>query len=128
MDSRRPQEVVEVPARHLGPLQRVSRGLKRMLSITGLGLLVGNVLLLMLPFPHVHLCLLPVALIIGPIIGVAAWRDRVLLAPGVIACPRCGGDVDVPAELPGWPARLNCERCGIMVELTAALPSPGARS
>ncbi|MEW6434242.1 MAG: hypothetical protein AB1730_22300 [Myxococcota bacterium] len=123
MDSRRPQEVVSLPVRHLRQLERVGRGLKRMLSITGIGLLVANVFLLVIPLPHIHLCLLPIALTAGPIIGVAAWRQRVLLAAGPIACPRCDAPVLLPAELPGWPARLNCESCAAMVELNPATPA-----
>lgn len=122
MDSRRPQEVVALPARHLHPLERLARGLKRMVTIVGVGLLVGNFLLVVIPFPAVHLCLIPVALIVGPIFGVATWKDRVLLAAQSIECPRCGGAAEVPAELPGWPARFNCERCAIMVEINAAAP------
>lgn len=124
MDSRRPQQVAALSARHLRQRERVLRGLKRMVTIVGIGLLVGNFLLVVIPFPAVHFCLIPVALIVGPIIGVATWKDRVLLPAQSIECPRCGGAADVPAELPGWPARFNCEHCAIMVEINVAHPSP----
>jgi len=122
MDSRRPQAVVTVPVRHLRGWERLRRALARVLAITGTGLVVGNIALLVVPFPHVHLCLFPVALILGPIIGVAAWRDRALLGPGAIGCPRCGDSTAVPAQLAGWPARFNCDHCHIMVELNPAIP------
>jgi hypothetical protein len=120
MDSRRPQVVVSVAARHLRTWDRLRRALGRTAAVTGVGLLLGNVALVVVPVPHVHLCLFPISLILGPIVGVAAWRDRVLLAASALACPRCGGVADVPADLPGWPARFNCEHCGIMVELNLA--------
>ncbi|MEW5737669.1 MAG: hypothetical protein AB1938_02020 [Myxococcota bacterium] len=124
MDSRRPQAVATVPARPLGQFERIRRGLMRMLLVSGVLLLVGNVGLVMVPIPHVHLCLFPLAFILGPIVGVAAWRDRAVLGQGAIACPRCGAEVALPAELPGWPARVTCERCAIMVEINLARASP----
>jgi hypothetical protein len=117
MDITRPQEVAVIPARHLGWLERVWRAMRRTLGISGTGLLIGNILLMMLPFPHLHLCLFPIALVLGPLLGWFAWRDRVELASAQLPCPRCHGTVTVPEGLHGWPARFNCAECGIMVEL-----------
>jgi hypothetical protein len=120
MDSRRPESVVIVPARRLRFFERLWRATGRFFGITGTGLVVGNMLLLMLPFPHLHLCLFPVALVLGPLIAFVTWRDRVLLAPALIPCPHCHHGAMVPAQLAGWPARFNCEHCGIRVELKPA--------
>src|SRR5581483_8188101 len=120
MDSRRPEAVVTLPVRQLRLGERVWRAAKRLLGITGIGLLVGNVVLLMLPFPHVHLCLFPVVLILGPLIAFFAWRDRVVLGGATVPCPHCHRDIAVPDALYGWPARFNCQECGIRVELNAA--------
>lgn len=115
-----PEPVITVPARHLGLFERGWRAAGRLLGVSGVLLFLGNLGLLMIPVPHLHLCLFPLAFILGPIIGYVAWRDRVVLAKSELPCPRCHGAVTVPAGLSGWPARFNCERCGIMVELKAA--------
>jgi hypothetical protein len=120
MDSRQPELVLVLPARHLGPLERLGRAARKVLGVSGSLLLLGNVALLMVPFPHVHLCLFPIALVLGPVLGYFAWRDRVVLAPTQLHCPRCHGKAAVPPGLCGWPARFNCEACGIMVELNPA--------
>lgn len=122
MDSRRPQVVASVPARHLGAAARLWRGLRRTLLVTGTGFLVGNVALVMVPIPHVHLCLLPLSFVFGPIFGAFAWRDRALLGAAAVDCPRCGQQATVPERLAGWPARFNCQHCHIMVELNPARP------
>ena len=118
--SKRPEMVVTVPARKLPLPERAWRAARRVLGVSGVLLLVGNVLLLMLPFPHLHLCLFPMAFVLGPLLGFFAWRDRVVLAASELPCPHCHEAVKVPEGLSGWPARFNCERCGIMVELNPA--------
>ena len=118
--SQRPEMVLTLPARHLRLGERVWRGTLRLFGVSGVLLLVGNVLLIMIPVPHVHLCLFPLAFILGPMIGFVAWRDRVILAAGPLPCPRCHQAAQIPTGLSGWPARFNCEMCGIMVELNAA--------
>jgi hypothetical protein len=120
MDRRRPEIVVTLPAQHLTRRQRLWRAGGRLFGISGVLLVVGNILLFTFPVPHVHLCLFPLAMILGPVIGFVAWRDRVLLAEATLPCPRCHEDSKIPAGLSGWPARFNCERCGIMVELNQA--------
>jgi hypothetical protein len=117
MDSRRPQQVLTLPARQLRLLERLWRATRRVFGVTGLLLLLGNVALLMAPFPHLHLCLFPIALVLGPLLGWFAWRDRVVLAESRLPCPRCHHTLVVPEGTRGWPARFNCEQCGIMVEL-----------
>ena len=69
----------------------------------------------MLPFPHLRLCLFPLALVLGPLIAFFTWRDRVLLASATVPCPHCHHGAIVPQQLGGWPARFNCEHCGIRV-------------
>lgn len=118
MDSRRPQAVLSLPAQHLSVRQRLARAAWRFFAVTGGGLVVGNVGLLMFPFPHLHLCLFPLALIAGPLVAWFGWDTRVLLGSGELPCPRCHETVPVPAGLTGWPARFNCTRCAIMIELT----------
>lgn len=120
MDTRRPQAVLTLPARQLKLLERLYRAARKVFGVSGLLLLVGNIALLMAPFPHLHLCLFPLALILGPLLGYFAWRDRVVLAESQVPCPRCHEAVTVPDGLGGWPARFNCQQCGIMVELNAA--------
>lgn len=117
MDSRRPQEVALLPAHHLTVRERLARAAKRLLLVSGGGLVLGNVGLFMFPFPHVHLCLIPFALIFGPLVAWFGWDSRVVLAKSELPCPRCHGTVTVPDGLVGWPARFNCERCAIMIEL-----------
>jgi hypothetical protein len=118
--SPRPEMVLTLPARHLGLRERVWRGALRVFGVTGIMLIVGNVLLIALPIPHVHLCIFPLAFILGPLVGFLAWRNRVVLAPTSLPCPRCRQAAQIPSELTGWPAHFNCEQCGIMVELNAA--------
>lgn len=120
MDLRRPERVATLPARQLGGAERVWRGSRRLLAVSGGLLLLGNFMLLLVPVPHVHLCLFPLALILGPVLGWFAWRDRAVLAAAPLPCPRCHETIVVPDRLAGWPARFNCERCGIMVELNPA--------
>ncbi len=120
MDIRRPEMVVTVPARKLPLGERVWRGSRRVLGVSGVLLLIGNVMLLMLPVPHLHLCLFPLALILGPVLGWFAWRDSVVLAKAELPCPMCHATVAVPEGLGGWPARFNCVHCGVMVELNPA--------
>ncbi|MBK7861373.1 MAG: hypothetical protein IPJ65_22720 [Archangiaceae bacterium] len=119
MDSRRPESVLDLPVRHLGAAERMWRATRKVLGVSGVLLLVGNVLLLMLPFPHLHLCLFPLAVVLGPLLGWFAWRDKVVLGACALNCPRCHGTIAVPEGAMGWPARFNCEACGIMVELNA---------
>lgn len=116
----RPAEVCTLPARHLGPGERLWRALRKLFTVTGLLLVVGNVLLITFPIPHVHLCLFPLALILGPVLALLAGRERVVFGATALPCPRCRDAAQIPAGLSGWPARFNCERCGIMVELNPA--------
>ena len=120
MDSRRLEVVATLPARHLGVRERLWRAFKRMAVVSFVGLLCANMMILVLPVPHLHLCSLPLAIILGPLVGYVTWRDSVLVGKSEIACPRCGEELVVPDQLPGWPARFNCEHCGIMVELKLA--------
>jgi hypothetical protein len=120
MDSRRPEGVATVPAHHLTVVERLGRAIRRFLLVSGGGLLLGNVGLFMFPFPHLHLCLFPFALIFGPLIAWFGWASRVVLGASELACPRCHGTVTVPAGTVGWPARFNCDRCAIMIELKPA--------
>lgn len=120
MDQRRPEIVATLPVRHLGGLERLRRGAGRGLGVMGGLLLIGNFALLIFPVPHLHLCLFPIALILGPVLGFTTWQDRVVLTEADLCCPRCRAQVTVPAGLGGWPARFNCRRCGIMVELNGA--------
>jgi hypothetical protein len=118
--SQRPEMVLSLPARHLRLGERVWRAGLRLFGVSGALLVVGNLLLIMIPVPHVHLCLFPLAFILGPMIAFVAWRDRVILAAVPLPCPRCREQAQIPAGHSGWPARFNCEKCGIMVELNAA--------
>jgi hypothetical protein len=120
MDTQRPQEVLSLPAHRLGLTERVWRATRKTFGVTGALLLAGNILLFMMPVPHVHLCLFPLAIVLGPLLGYFAWRDRVVLASSELPCPRCHHLVKVPEGLSGWPARFNCGECGIMVELNPA--------
>jgi hypothetical protein len=120
MDSRKPQAIITLAARHLRLVERFRRAAWRLLVVSGVGLVVGNVAVLIFPLPHVHFCLVPISLIIGPIAGVVAWRDRALLASTDVHCPRCSELARVPPGLAGWPARFNCMHCSAMVELNLA--------
>ncbi len=120
MDSRKPQAIITLAARHLRRFERLRRATWRFVVISGAGLVVGNVAVLIFPVPHVHFCLFPISLVIGPIAGVVTWRDRALLASTDVPCPRCGEPATVPAGLAGWPARFNCLHCSAMVELNLA--------
>lgn len=122
MDSTRPGLVVTLPARHLSRFERLRRALVRMSLVSVIALFISNLMLLVVPAPHVHLCSLPLAIILGPLVGFLVWRQRALLAASEIECARCRKPVAVPANHPGWPARMNCLHCGIMVELDLAVP------
>lgn len=122
MDSTRPGLVVTLLARHLTHFERLRRALGRMTIVAVIALFVANLMLLVVPAPHVHLCSLPLAIILGPLVGFLTWRERALLAAGEIECARCRKPVTVPANQPGWPARMNCLHCGIMVQLDLAIP------
>lgn len=120
MDSTRPGLVVTLAARHLGRWERFRRAFGRMVIVSSIALLVSNFMLLVVPAPHLHLCSLPLAIVLGPLVAFLAWRQRVLLDATDIACARCRKPVTVPKDQPGWPVRMNCLHCGIMVELTHA--------
>lgn len=123
----RPSEVITLPARHLKIGERIWRASKRLFGVSGLLLLVGNLALLFFPVPHVHLCLFPIALVLGPVLAWFAGRERVVFAASDFPCPRCHDTAHLPEGLSGWPARFNCLHCGIMVELnpvTAARTAP----
>ena len=124
MDSTRPGLVAMLSARHLTRWERARRALIRMMVVSGVALFIANFMLLMIPAPHLHFCSVPLAILLGPFVAFLAWRQRVLLGPAEVACARCHKPVAVPANHPGWPARINCLHCGIMVELTLAAPSP----
>lgn len=120
MERRRPEVVAMLPVRHLNVPERVWRSVKRSGVFMGIVLLVGNVSVIFLPIPHVHLCIFPIAFVIGPLIALFSWRDRVLLPQTDLPCPRCAQNVTIPEGLGGWPARFNCDACAAMVELNAA--------
>jgi hypothetical protein len=120
MDRRRPEVLLTLPVRVLSFAGRVWRSSKRGLAVTGVVLLIGNLALIVIPAPHVHLCLFPIAFVLGPIVSAFTWRDTVTIGTAPIDCPRCRGALTVPDDLGGWPARFNCHHCGIMVELNQA--------
>lgn len=121
MDSLRPGLVVTLMAQHFTVRQRVTRAILRGLSVTGVGLLISNFFLLLIPVPHVHVCTIPLSILLGPIVAVFVFGRRVQLAAAEIPCPRCSKKVMVPERLGGWPARFNCQHCAIMIELRPAL-------
>jgi len=120
MDRRRPELVSTLAVRHLSVLERLFRSAKRSLAVMGVMLLVGNLAIVFFPIPHLHLCLFPLAFVIGPVVAFASWRDHVLFPQTVLPCPRCQNPVTVPEGLGGWPARFNCDSCAAMVELNEA--------
>lgn len=125
MDSPRPGLVVTLMAEHLPVRRRALRALGYGAAVTGTGLAIANFLLLLIPLPHVHLCSIPISLLLGPVVAAVTCRTRVLLAAADIQCPKCGRTVTVPDQLGGWPGRFNCAHCGIMIELrSAASPTP----
>lgn len=120
MDSLRPGLVVTLMAEHFTFSRRVLRGLLRGFAIGGAAFVIENFLLLVIPVPHIHLCTLPLTLVLGPIISFLTFRNRVELAAAEIPCPRCAEKVNVPDRASGWPARFNCPHCAIMIELRPA--------
>ena len=120
MERRRPELVSVLPIRHLNQLERLWRAAKSSLVVMGVLLLLGNLAILMIPIPHFHLCLFPLAFVLGPIVAIMSWRDRVLFSQTDLPCPRCQKNVTIPEGLGGWPARFNCDSCAAMVELNEA--------
>ncbi|MBL8949997.1 MAG: hypothetical protein JNK82_04415 [Myxococcaceae bacterium] len=119
MDIARPKEVATLPVRALSLAERVWRASKLVFGVSGSLLVIGNIALLLLPVPHLHLCLFPLAFILGPLLGYFAWRDRVVFGRGEVPCPKCHEPVAVPDGTHGYPARFNCP-CGIRLELKPA--------
>lgn len=119
MERRGPEVVETLPVRHLRAFDRVLRAARRGSVVMGVLLVVGNVAFLMLPAPHLHLCLFPLAFVLGPLVALFSVRDVVLLGAAQLPCPRCQKPVDVPEGLSGWPARFNCNSCAAMVEVNA---------
>lgn len=120
MERKRPELVTMLPIRHLTLLERMLRAGKRSFIVMGGLVLLGNVAFILMPIPHVHLCLFPLAFVLGPIVAVMSWQDRVLLAQTELPCPRCQNPVTIPDGIGGWPARFNCDSCAAMVELNEA--------
>lgn len=120
MDRHRPELVSTLAVRHLNVPERLWRSAKRSGVVMGVVLLLGNVSLVFFPIPHIHLCLFPLAFVLGPIIAFMSWRDRVVLPQTDLPCPRCNENVTIPEGLGGWPARANCNACAAMVELNGA--------
>ncbi|MBM4780549.1 MAG: hypothetical protein GQE15_22865 [Archangiaceae bacterium] len=120
MERRRPELVSILPIRHLSLAERLWRSAKRSLIVMGSLLLVGNAALILFPAPHIHLCLFPIACVLGPIIAIMSWQDRVLFPQVELPCPRCQKSVTIPEGIGGWPARFNCDSCAAMVELNEA--------
>jgi hypothetical protein len=120
MDSQRPGLVVTLLAEHLTLRRRFVRALGHGGAVMGIGLLISNFLLLLIPVPHLHVCSIPLSILLGPIVAAVTWRTRVLLATADVPCPKCTTPVTLPEKLGGWPARFNCPHCAIMIELNAA--------
>ena len=120
MERKRPELVSILPIRHLSLFERVLRAGKRSLIVMGVLVLLGNVAFILMPIPHVHLCSIPLAILLGPVVAIFTFRTRVLLASAQVQCPKCATPVTVPEKLGGWPARFNCPHCAIMIELSAA--------
>ncbi|MFT3711598.1 MAG: hypothetical protein QM817_28510 [Archangium sp.] len=120
MDSQRPGLVVTLQAEHLTLRRRLWRAIRYGAATTGIGLLIANFLLLLFPIPHLHICSIPLAILLGPLVAIFTFRTRVLLASNSVPCPKCATPVTVPEKLGGWPARFNCPHCAIMIELSAA--------
>lgn len=117
MERQGPAVVATVMVTHLRWFDRLWRGGKRGLIVTGVLLIVGNLALLMVPAPHVHICLFPLAFALGPIVAAFGLKDRVLVSAGELPCPKCQKPVEIPDGLGGWPVRFNCNSCAAMVEL-----------
>ncbi|MGV3623186.1 MAG: hypothetical protein ACO1OB_20370 [Archangium sp.] len=126
MDSARPGEVVTLQVRHLSLGERMRIGSWRFLWVGFVALFISNFILLVIPAPHIHLCSLPIALALGPLVGYLSWRIKARFDAQSMRCPKCSKDIEVPAQLGGWPARFNCIHCGRMVELSLALERPAS--
>jgi hypothetical protein len=120
MERKRPELVTMLPIRHLNLAERLLRAGKRSLVVMGVLVLLGNVAFILMPIPHVHLCLFPLAFVLGPIVAIMSWQDRVLIPQTELPCPRCQNNVTIPEGIGGWPARFNCDSCAAMVELNEA--------
>ena len=111
MDSQRPGAVVDLPVQVLTPQARTLRGLSRGALVSALGLLL-------IPIPLIHFCVPVVVLVVGPIVGVFAWKKAAIIAAGqTFPCAKCTEPLTIPKSLAGWPARVHCGKCGAMVEL-----------
>lgn len=120
MDSARVGNVVTLQVRHLGVGERMRRALWRFTWAGFVALFISNFILLVVPAPHIHLCSLPLAFAVGPLVGWLTWRVKARFDAQPVPCPHCTRVLDVPGELSGWPGRFNCPHCGRMVELTPA--------
>lgn len=128
MEWHRPQRVATLEVTHLRWVERLWRGARRGLLVSGGLLVVGNIALILMPAPHLHLCLFPLAFVLGPVVAAFGIKDRVLIEPTTLPCPRCQQPVVIADKLGGWPARVNCEACAAMVELNEATsPDSGGR-
>lgn len=95
--------------------------LKRALSTLGY---VWFAALLAVTVPVLHLVLVPVFLLAGPIAAVFSFRTRVRLDPGTrVPCPKCASMFAVESEHYGWPLRLRCRRCFAALSATPREPA-----
>lgn len=105
MDSAKPPLVATIQAERLSAGRRAGRALARLAMVSGAGAVLAVL-------PLLHACGLVTFLVAGPAFAVLTFRVTVLLGQGRVNCPKCGADVDIAAETPGWPARMHCGTCG----------------
>jgi hypothetical protein len=118
MDSQKPGVVTELGVEVLSSSARAMRGFTRGGLVSALGLLL-------IPIPLIHFCVPVVVLIVGPIVGVFAWKKSALIAAGqTVQCAKCNEPITIAKNLAGWPARVHCGKCGAMVELNPAELNP----
>jgi predicted RNA-binding Zn-ribbon protein involved in translation (DUF1610 family) len=70
--------------------------------------------------PGAHFILVPLGLLLTPVVTFFVWRVRTKILSAKIACPKCGGTVQVLTMQERYPLYETCSSCHREIAITVA--------
>jgi hypothetical protein len=89
----------------------------RMMRAVKTGALFWGIAIACVFVPILHFFLVPTFLILGPVLGVIAYKKEAKILSGTVECPSCHAQFEPPAGPVKWPQKEICNKCRSQVTL-----------